>query len=58
MNLTQWREGRKDAVIALLLPYCAVITVFYPVIPSKAGIRKVADAVRAPPRRYGALTLC
>ena len=33
MNLTQWREGRKDTITALVFPD------FYPVIPAKAGIQ-------------------
>ena len=43
MNLTQRREGRKDAIIALLFPIgVPVIPDFYPVIPAKAGIQTVA----------------
>ena len=57
MNLTQWRKGRKDAIIALIFPifhpvipdfhpvilgFRPVIPDFYPVIPAKAGIQRVA----------------
>ena len=44
MNLTQWREGRKDTIIALSLPiFTPDIPDFYPVIPAKAGIQRIAD---------------
>ena len=32
-NLRQWREGREDALIAPLSPYCAAIPDFHPAIP-------------------------
>ena len=48
MNLTQWREGRKDAVIALLFRFLPRHSGFYPVIPAKAGIQTVGNDVYAP----------
>ena len=33
--LAQWREGREDAIIALLFQ------IFTPVIPAKAGIQTI-----------------
>ena len=40
------REGREDAIIALLFQiFHPVIPDFYPVIPAKAGIQRVADNV-------------
>ena len=44
MNLTQWRNDAK-AQRAQRCDYCAVIPDFYPVIPAKAGIQRVADNV-------------
>ena len=43
MKLTQWRKGRKDAVIALSFPD------FCPVIPAKAGIQRFGNGVCALP---------
>ena len=64
MNLARRREGRKDAVIALLFPifypvipafspailaFYPVIPAFSPVIPAKAGIQRVGDGVGTRP---------
>ena len=43
-NLTQRREG----AMAQRCDYCAVILVFHPVIPAKAGIQRVGNGVCAP----------
>ena len=37
--MAQRREGRKDAIIALLF------LIFYPVIPAKAGIQTISAKV-------------
>ena len=39
MNLTQRREGAKGAKMRFL----TAIPDFYPVIPAKAGIQRIAD---------------